>query len=106
MVLASFIVYAGNLILLKLANKTDLHYVHSHLPWIDAANSTVFFFATVLMTVKKLENCTFWIIGNIISIPIFLSQELYFTSFQYGVFLVLSILEFIEWKRKAELKNE
>ena len=99
------IVYVGILFLLKWSNKSDYEYINSLTPWIDTANSTVFFFATILMTVKKVENWLFWIVGNIISIPFFLAQGLYFTSFQYGVFLVLSILGYLEWKKKAENVN-
>lgn len=99
------IVYVGILFLLKWSNKSDYEYINSLTPWIDTANSTVFFFATILMTVKKVENWLFWIVGNIISIPFFLAQGLYFTSFQYGVFFVLSILGYLEWKKKAEKSN-
>ncbi|MFV0392537.1 MAG: nicotinamide riboside transporter PnuC [Paludibacteraceae bacterium] len=96
------LVYIGVLLLLRMVNKDDLSYASSSLPWIDSANATIFFFATILMTFKKLENWLFWIVGNIISIPIFLSQELYFTGFQYAVFLVLAVSGYIEWKKKIE----
>lgn len=98
-------VYVGILFLLQWSNKSDYEYINSLTPWIDTANSTVFFFATILMTIKKVENWLFWIVGNIISIPFFLAQGLYFTSFQYSVFFVLSILGYLEWKKKAEKIN-
>jgi nicotinamide mononucleotide transporter len=61
------------------------------------------------MAVKKAENWVFWIIGDLVSIPIFISQGLYFTGIQYTVFLVLAILGWIEWKKKvgfSDIKSE
>jgi len=57
------------------------------------------------MAVKKLENWQFWIIGNIVSIPIYASQELYITAIQYTVFLVLAILGRREWKEKVQFET-
>ncbi len=86
--------------LLKWVSRADVEYSQSAIATIDAANTAVFFVATLLMAFKKLENWFFWIVGNLISIPIFFSQELYFTSFQYAVFLALAISGYLEWKKK------
>lgn len=101
LMLVVIIVYFAVLLLLRFVNKGDLDY-NSSLPWIDSANATIFFFATILMTFKKLENWLFWIAGNVLSIPIFLSQGLYLTSFQYLVFLVLAVSGYSEWKKKVK----
>ncbi|MDD3787430.1 MAG: nicotinamide riboside transporter PnuC [Petrimonas sp.] len=94
------IIYVGALLLLRFANRTDVAYLQSYVPYVDAFNTAFFLVATVLMAFKKVENWQFWIIGNIVSIPIYASQALYFTSIQYSVFLVLAILGYREWKRK------
>ncbi len=86
--------------LLKWVNRADVVYLQSSLAAIDAGNTAVFFVATLLMAFKKLENWFFWIAGNLISIPIFITQELYFTAFQYAVFLALAISGYVEWKKK------
>ncbi len=75
-------------------------YKQAYLPCIDAFNTSFFLVATVLMAFKKVENWVFWIVGNIVSIPIFASQGLFFTGIQYSVFLVLAILGYREWKKK------
>ena len=100
------VIYFGVILLLRWYNRNDENYLHSYFPWFDTLNTSFFLCATILMTVKKLENWVFWIAGNVISIPFFLTQGLYFTSFQYAVFLVLAILGYIEWKKKAEEVNE
>lgn len=95
-------IYIAVFFILRAANKTDPDYINSYLPWIDSFNTAFFLVATILMAVKKLENWVFWIVGNVVSIPIFASQGLYFTSIQYTVFLVLAILGYKEWKEKTE----
>lgn len=98
-------IYVIVFFILRWVNRADYEYIHSYLPWIDAFNTAFFLVATILMAVKKLENWLFWIIGDIISIPIFASQGLYFTSIQYTVFLILAILGWKEWKVKVNSKS-
>ncbi|HOM63487.1 MAG TPA: nicotinamide riboside transporter PnuC [Dysgonamonadaceae bacterium] len=99
------VVYVAAFFVLREANKTDPDYLHSYLPYIDSFNTSFFLVATILMAVKKAENWVFWIIGDLVSIPIFISQGLYFTGIQYMVFLVLAILGWIEWKKKVEFSD-
>src|SRR5690554_2523270 len=93
-------IYVAAFFLLRWVNSGDIEYLNSFLPWIDSFNTSFFLVATILMAIKKVENWIFWIIGDIVSIPIFASQGLYFTSIQYTIFLVLAILGLREWKRK------
>jgi len=99
--IAVLFVYIGALLVLRYFNRTDLVYIGSYVPFIDSSNTAFFLVATVLMALKKVDNWIFWIIGNILSIPIYLSQGLYFTALQYSVFLFLAILGYREWKRKV-----
>lgn len=96
------LIYLAVYFLLRWVNREDAAYLASWLPRIDAFNTSFFLVATVLMAVKRLENWHFWIIGNIVSIPIYASQGLYFTSGQYTVFLVLAIMGLREWNAKAK----
>ena len=94
------VIYVAVFFILRWVNNDDVGYMESYLPWIDSFNTAFFLIATILMALKKVENWIFWIIGDVVSIPIFASQGLYFTSIQYSVFLVLAILGWKEWKRK------
>lgn len=103
--LSAIMLYGAIIWILRTANQDDPNYLNSILPWIDGMNSSFFLIATILMTMKKIENWWFWIAGNILSIPIFFSQERYFTSLQYAIFLVIAIMGLREWnKRWAERK--
>lgn len=96
------VIYVAVFLLLRWVNRDDTAYLASWLPRIDAFNTSFFLVATILMAVKRLENWHFWIIGNIVSIPIYASQGLYFTSGQYTVFLVLAIMGLREWNAKVK----
>ena len=99
------LIYVAVFLLLRWVNRDDAAYLASWLPRIDAFNTSFFLVATILMAVKRLENWHFWIIGNIVSIPIYASQGLYFTSGQYAVFLVLAIMGLREWNAKSQKKS-
>ena len=76
------VIYVAVFFILRWVNNDDVGYMESYLPWIDSFNTAFFLIATILMALKKVENWIFWIIGDVVSIPIFASQGLYFTSIQ------------------------
>jgi nicotinamide mononucleotide transporter len=98
------LIYIIVFFILRWVNRDNIEYMESYLPWIDSFNTAFFLVATILMAVKKIENWLFWIIGDIISIPIFASQGLFFTSIQYTVFFILAILGWKEWRQKLKSK--
>lgn len=68
-------------------------------PFLDTFTTGIFFAAMWLMANKKLESWTLWIIGNIVSIPLYFLKGYGFTGIQYLIFFVLAILGYFEWKR-------
>ncbi len=70
-------------------------------PHWDASVAMLSVAAQILMTRRFVENWHYWIIVNLISIPLYVIKELYLTAGLYGVFLVLAIAGLIEW-RKAQ----
>lgn len=83
-------------------NHILIHYTDSNVPAIDAFTTAVFIVGMWLMAEKKVENWIYWIIGDIVSIPLYFYKGLVMTSFQYTVFLVLAVLGFIAWKKEAK----
>lgn len=75
-------------------------------PYIDTFTTGIFFAAMWLMAHKKIENWTLWIIGDIVSIPLYLIKGYGFTAIQYAVFLVLAILAYFSWKRNIEAQEK
>ena len=67
--------------------------------YVDTLTTAIFFVGMWLMAKKKLENWTFWIIGDIISVPLYLYKGLVFSSFQYFLFTIIAIYGYRAWKR-------
>ncbi|MCK4569488.1 MAG: nicotinamide mononucleotide transporter [Bacteroidales bacterium] len=79
-------------------------YIDRNIPIIDSLTTSFFIVGMWLMARKKIENWIYWIIGNVISIPLYFYKELALTSIQFTVFLVLAIMGFIEWRQKLKQK--
>jgi nicotinamide mononucleotide transporter len=77
------------------------NYTGTTYPYWDAAVAMLSVAAQILMVRRYVENWHWWIIVNLISIPLYVVKELYLTAGLYGVFLVLAIAGLVEW-RKAE----
>jgi nicotinamide mononucleotide transporter len=76
------------------------HWTDSSVPLADAFASAAAYTGMYLMTRKKLENWLWWTVTNIASIPLYFSKGFVFTGFQYLVFLVLSVMGYLEWRRR------
>jgi nicotinamide mononucleotide transporter len=77
-------------------------YTNSTVPWADSFASAAAYTGMWQMTRKKVENWIWWAITNIASIPLYFYKGAVFTSVQYLVFLVLSVMGLIEWMKKAK----
>ena len=71
----------------------------SDVVFLDSITTALSLTAMLLLARRKLENWIYWVIADIIYIPLFIYKELYITSFQYFVFLVLAISGYFEWKK-------
>jgi nicotinamide mononucleotide transporter len=82
------------------------NYTDSNVPYIDSFTTSIFIVGMWLMARKKIENWIYWIIGDIISIPLYFYKDLALTSIQFTVFLILAIMGFIEWRRKYKISTK
>lgn len=74
--------------------------------WLDVFTTSVFLVGMWLMAKQKLENWIFWILGDLICIPIFIYKGLAITSFQYFVFTIMAIIGYFEWRKSAAQSRE
>ena len=70
--------------------------------YVDTFITGIFFVGMWLMAKRKVENWIFWIIGDVISIPLYFSKGFTFTSFQYIVFTIVAIFGYLEWKKTLD----
>lgn len=105
-------------------NKIDVHlnvpetidYFFSHFgsvaeikkitPYLDIFTTGIFFSGMWLMALKKIENWTFWIFGNLISVPLYFVKGLGFTAIQFTIFLILAIFGYIAWRKTLNSQKE
>ena len=66
---------------------------------IDTLTTAIFFSGMWLMARRKIENWVFWIVGDIISVPLYLIKGFSFTSLQYLIFTFIAIYGYVEWKK-------
>ena len=67
--------------------------------YADTVTTAIFFVGMWLMALRKIENWIFWIIGDIISVPLYLYKGLTFTSFQYLGFTIIAIYGYLAWEK-------
>ena len=72
--------------------------------YVDTLTTAIFFVGMWLMAKRKIENWVFWIVGDIISVPLYFYKGFTFTSFQYFGFTFIAIFGYIAWK-KSLYKN-
>mgnify|MGYP003313113642 FL=1 len=66
--------------------------------YVDIITTAIFFAGMWLMARRKIESWFFWILGDIISVPLYFFKGLAFSSFQYLIFTFIAIAGYYKWK--------
>ena len=66
--------------------------------YVDIITTAIFFAGMWLMARRKIESWFFWILGDIISVPLYFVKGLAFSSFQYLIFTFIAIAGYYKWK--------
>ncbi len=80
----------------------DLEKFRIATPFLDTFTTGIFFSAMWLMANKKLENWTLWIVGDIVSVPLYFVKGYGFTGIQYTIFLILAVMGYLEWRKQIK----
>lgn len=67
--------------------------------YVDTFITGIFFVGMWLMAKRKIENWIFWILGDLLSIPLYFAKGYTFTSIQYILFTIIAIFGYLEWKK-------
>ncbi|WP_282075094.1 nicotinamide riboside transporter PnuC [Maribacter aquivivus] len=70
--------------------------------YVDTITTAIFFVGMWLMAKRKVENWIYWIIGDLISIPLYFYKGFTFTSFQYLIFTILAFYGYNAWKKNTD----
>jgi len=95
---ASFITIVGTAVLGYLMDtKTD-----ADVPYFDAFTTSGSLVAQFLLAKKYLENWSFWIVVDLVAIPLYIYKELYVVAFLFVVYLVICVYGYKSWKINNE----
>jgi len=74
---------------------------HTFTGWISALDTCItalFFVAMWMMTRRMTPHWILWMVGNVLSIPMYLYKGYPLTAIQYGVFAVMAYYGYRKWK--------
>jgi len=99
----SVLIFIATLIFVYVVYKTFDKWT-SWVAYVDTVTTAIFFVGMWLMARRKIENWIYWIIGDIISVPLYLHKGFTFTSFQYLIFTAIAIAGYLSWKKTLDKK--
>lgn len=67
--------------------------------YVDTLTTGLFFVGTWLLARKKLENWLFLLVGDLISIPLYVYKGLIFSSFLYLIYTFIAAYGYYAWKK-------
>lgn len=73
--------------------------------WMDIFTTSIFLAGMWFMAKQRIENWIFWIIGDLICMPMMIFKGLGITSVQYLVFTIMAILGYLNWKKSFKEKK-
>lgn len=70
--------------------------------WLDVFTTSIFLVGMWFMAKRKIENWIFWIVGDLICVPMMAYKGLGITSVQYLVFTAMAVIGFLQWKKSLQ----
>ncbi|GFM88453.1 nicotinamide mononucleotide transporter [Pseudomonas cichorii] len=79
------------------------HFTDAAQPWLDAALTGFSLVAQVWMAQKRVQCWPLWIVLDVIFVGLFIYKELYLTAALYGLFTLLAVQGWREWRNDLAL---
>ncbi len=70
--------------------------------YLDTLTTAIFFSGMWLMAKRKIENWTFWIVGDIITVPLYFYKGLTMSSFLYLMYTFIAVAGYLAWRKSIE----
>jgi nicotinamide mononucleotide transporter len=77
----------------------QLNYTDNPAPYVDSSLMAWSLVAQWMTARKWLENWLFWLVINTVSVPLYISRELWVTAVLYVGLWVLAIVGYVQWRR-------
>ncbi|WP_226488126.1 nicotinamide riboside transporter PnuC [Pseudomonas sp. B20] len=79
------------------------HFTDAAQPWLDAALTGFSLVAQVWMAQKRVQCWPLWILLDVIFVGLFIYKDLYLTAALYGLFTLLAVQGWREWRNDLAL---
>jgi len=76
------------------------NYTDTEVYYLNGLNASLGIVAQLLVIRKKIENWYFWMLANVVSIPLYFKLELYLTASLWLLMLGISTYGLVSWTRK------
>jgi len=97
----SILIFLATLVFVFLVYKANDKWT-GWVAYIDTITTAIFFVGMWLMARRKIENWIYWIIGDLISVPLYFHKGFTFSSFQYLGFTLIAIFGYLAWKKTLD----
>lgn len=77
----------------------------AHFPIIDSMVLTLSVIAQFLLMGRKLETWIFWVLVDLIAVPLYAAKGLYLTSAVYAAFLINAVYGYINWRNEMKMQE-
>jgi nicotinamide mononucleotide transporter len=77
----------------------------ARLPYLDSFTTWASVLTTVMVARKVLENWLYWIVINSVYIYLYIDRDLDQTAAMFTLYLVLSVLGYVAWKKNYVLQD-
>lgn len=74
--------------------------------WLDVLTTSLFLVGMWFMAKRRIENWLFWIVGDLICIPMMIYKGLGITSIQFFIFTIMAVIGFLEWRKTYHKQQE
>jgi len=91
-------VLISSILTLLLGNFFDV-YTDQALPYLDAFTTVFSISTTFMVAFKVLENWLYWIIIDIVSMPLYAYRDLNLTVVLFGIYTLVAIVGFVRWRK-------
>ncbi len=82
-----------------------LSWNYTKIDFIDASLTGFFLIGMWMMAKRKIDNWFFWILGDLIMVPLLIYKGYAISSFQYFVFTILAIIGLLGWMKTYQTQS-
>jgi nicotinamide mononucleotide transporter len=74
-------------------------------PYVDSFTTWASVLATFMVARKILENWLYWIVIDLVSVPLYLSRGLEMTALLFLAYVIIAVIGFFRWQRQYRLQS-